>query len=235
LLLPVLIGASAMYGIAIATEVASIGIAYAILGGLVVYRSFDWKQIYPALVGTASLAARFLANAPGGAYGFLAGSVVLFIILGSVLEGIPAMVLFGPLLFPVAKQLGVREVHYAMVAILAMGIGPVLSAVQSRPPLGPSQGHPMPTGGRSRFIASQHPFCVLNSSLGARNRPENLEVGWSLQHAIIAAAARMVLVNRAAQRFAPEAGCLVHIGGLAIDQHGAQTGTVHFSASHASS
>jgi TRAP-type C4-dicarboxylate transport system permease large subunit len=33
------------------------------------------------------------------------------------------MVLFGPLLFPVAKQLGVHEVHYAMVVILAMGIG----------------------------------------------------------------------------------------------------------------
>ena len=46
-----------------------------------------------------------------------------FIVLGSVLEGIPAMVLFGPLLFPVARQLGVHEVHYAMVVILAMGIG----------------------------------------------------------------------------------------------------------------
>jgi TRAP-type C4-dicarboxylate transport system permease large subunit len=33
------------------------------------------------------------------------------------------MVLFGPLLFPIAKQLGVHEVHYAMVVILAMGIG----------------------------------------------------------------------------------------------------------------
>ena len=44
-------------------------------------------------------------------------------ILGSVLEGIPAIVLFGPLLFPVAKAMGVHEVHYAMVIILAMGIG----------------------------------------------------------------------------------------------------------------
>jgi len=44
-------------------------------------------------------------------------------VLGSVLEGIPAMVLFAPLLFPVAKAIGVHEVHYAMVIILAMGIG----------------------------------------------------------------------------------------------------------------
>ena len=50
-------------------------------------------------------------------------SIVVFIILGSVLEGIPAIVLFGPLLFPIAKQIGVHEVHYAMIVILAMGIG----------------------------------------------------------------------------------------------------------------
>ena len=38
-------------------------------------------------------------------------------------EGIPAIVLFGPLLFPIARQVGVHEVHYAMVIILAMGVG----------------------------------------------------------------------------------------------------------------
>ena len=43
--------------------------------------------------------------------------------LVSVLEGIPAIVLFGPLMFPIARQVGVHEVHYAMVVILAMGIG----------------------------------------------------------------------------------------------------------------
>jgi len=50
-------------------------------------------------------------------------SIVAFIVLGSVLEGIPAIVLFGPLLFPIARQVGVHEVHYAMVVVLAMGIG----------------------------------------------------------------------------------------------------------------
>ena len=33
------------------------------------------------------------------------------------------IVLFGPLLFPIAKAVGIHEVHYAMVVILAMGIG----------------------------------------------------------------------------------------------------------------
>jgi TRAP-type C4-dicarboxylate transport system permease large subunit len=60
---------------------------------------------------------------PGGKWGFLAASIVGFIVLGSVLEGIPAIVLFGPLLFPVAQTVGIHEVHYAMVVILSMGIG----------------------------------------------------------------------------------------------------------------
>jgi TRAP-type C4-dicarboxylate transport system permease large subunit len=53
----------------------------------------------------------------------MAVSIIAFIILGSVLEGIPAIVLFGPLLFPIARQVGIHEVHYSMVVILAMGIG----------------------------------------------------------------------------------------------------------------
>ena len=53
----------------------------------------------------------------------MAASVAAFVVLGSVLEGIPAIVLFGPLLFPIARAVGIHEVHYAMVVILAMGIG----------------------------------------------------------------------------------------------------------------
>ncbi len=60
---------------------------------------------------------------PGGTPVFLGVTIVAFVILGSVLEGIPAIVLFGPLLFPIARQVGVHEVHYAMVVVLAMGIG----------------------------------------------------------------------------------------------------------------
>ena len=31
--------------------------------------------------------------------------------------------LFGPLLFPIARSMGIHEVHYSMVVILAMGLG----------------------------------------------------------------------------------------------------------------
>jgi tripartite ATP-independent transporter DctM subunit len=149
LVLPVLIRFAVVNGVATATEVSTIGIAYTVLAGLVIYRRFDWARLYPMLVDTASLSGAILfiiglascmawaltqsgfshslavamGAMPGGARGFLGVSILAFIVLGSVLEGIPAMVLFGPLLFPIARHLGVHEVHYAMVVILAMGIG----------------------------------------------------------------------------------------------------------------
>jgi tripartite ATP-independent transporter DctM subunit len=149
LVLPVLIRTAVVEGVATATEVSTIGIAYCLVVGVLVYREFDWRRAYPMLVETATLSgailfiigaatgmawaltqsgfsqslAHAMAGVPGGQWGFLAVSVLAFIVLGRVLEGIPAMVLFGPLLFPIAREMGVNEVHYAVVIILAMGVG----------------------------------------------------------------------------------------------------------------
>ena len=147
--LPFVIRYTVIQGVATATEVSTVGVVYTALLGLIVYRQFDWRRIYPILVETVSLTGAVMmiigtatgmawaltqsgfslwlvsamAAVPGGSWGFLTVTIVAFIILGSVLEGLPAIVLFGPLLFPVAKAMGVHEVHYAMVVILAMGIG----------------------------------------------------------------------------------------------------------------
>jgi len=149
LALPFVIRAAVVEGVATATEVSTIGIVFTIFAGLVIYRQFDWARLKPMLIETASLSgailliigtatgmawgltqsgfSRSLATAmtglPGGPAIFIAVSIVAFMILGSVLEGIPAIVLFGPLLFPIAHTVGVHEVHYAMIVILAMGIG----------------------------------------------------------------------------------------------------------------
>ncbi|MFV0280662.1 MAG: TRAP transporter large permease subunit [Rhodoblastus sp.] len=153
LALPFLIRAAVVEGVATATEVSTIGIVYAAFVGLVGVVFFkqriEWGRLWPMLVDTAALSgailiiigaatamawaltqsgfsrqlAQSMAGMPGGAFGFMAVSLVAFVVLGSILEGIPAIVLFGPLLFPIAKQLGIHEVHYAMVVILAMGIG----------------------------------------------------------------------------------------------------------------
>jgi tripartite ATP-independent transporter DctM subunit len=149
LLLPLLIRLFVVDGIATATEVSVVGILYTAIVGIVIYREFPWRRLYGTLIDTATLSgalllilatatsmgwaltqsgfaqqlADLLAHAPGGTAGIMLFSIVMFAVLGSVLEGIPAMVLFGPLLFPVAKAAGINEVHYAIVAVLAMGFG----------------------------------------------------------------------------------------------------------------
>ncbi len=149
LILPFIIRAAVVEGVATAVEVSTIGIAYTVAAGIVIYRQFDWRRIWPMLVDTASLSGAILfivgtatamawaltqsgfshtlattmANVPGGGAGFMAFTIVVFIILGSVLEGVPALVLLAPLLFPIARSMGIHEVHYSMVVILAMGVG----------------------------------------------------------------------------------------------------------------
>lgn len=149
LLLPFVIRTAVVEGIATATEVSTIGIIYTCLAGLLIYQRFEWRRVYPLLVDTAALSAAiifiigaatamawsltqsgfandltvWMKELPGGHVTFMLVSIALFVVLGSLLEGIPAIVLFGPLLFPIAKLVGIHEVHYAIVVILAMGIG----------------------------------------------------------------------------------------------------------------
>ncbi len=149
LALPLVIRGAVVEGVATATEVSTIGIVYAVAAGLLIYRRFDWSRLQPMMVQTVTLSGAilliigaatamawaitqsgisrglllWLTAVPGGAATFMAMSIAIFIVLGSVLEGIPAIVLMGPLMFPLAKQLGIHEVQYAMVAILSMGIG----------------------------------------------------------------------------------------------------------------
>lgn len=149
LALPFIIRAAVVEGVATATEVSTIGIAYTLIVGTAIYRELALRRLWPALVDTAALSGAILiiigtatamawaltqsgfsrqlatsmSQMPGGAAGFMAVSLLAFVVLGSVLEGIPAIVVFGPLLFPIAKQFGINDVHYSMVVVLAMGIG----------------------------------------------------------------------------------------------------------------
>jgi tripartite ATP-independent transporter DctM subunit len=152
LALPLLIRIAVLEGAATATEVSTIGVAYVVMVGLVMHlfmRHIDFKRVYPMLLEATALSGSILliigmasamawaltqsgfsanlvdiiGDLPGGTVTFMCVTIVTFLILGSVLEGIPAIVLFGPLMFPLAEMLGIHPVHYAMVVILAMGIG----------------------------------------------------------------------------------------------------------------
>lgn len=50
-------------------------------------------------------------------------SIAILIVMGSVLEGAAALIIFGPLLVPVATTLGIATLHYGIVLVIAMGIG----------------------------------------------------------------------------------------------------------------
>nr|WP_242444475.1 TRAP transporter large permease subunit [Advenella sp. S44] len=152
LVLPIIIRVCVVEGVATATEVASIGIVYVIIYAIIVQLAtggVEKSRIYPMLIEATSLSGailliigvatamawaltqsgfsttlvEFMTHIPGGVFGFMTVSIVLFVLLGSILEGIPAIVLFGPLIFPAAQAMHIHEVHYAIVIILAMGIG----------------------------------------------------------------------------------------------------------------
>jgi len=144
----VVIRVTVLEGIATATEVSTVGIAYVLIVAAFTHKQVKWKRIGPILVESAVLSGAVLLiagsatamawaltqsgfsrglvqlmTAAGGKWPFIAISMVVFVILGSVLEGLPVIVLFGPMVFPVARALGMSDVHYAMIIIIAMGIG----------------------------------------------------------------------------------------------------------------
>ncbi len=80
--------------------------------------------------GMAQQLADFMTNLPGGWVSFMVVTIVVFIVLGCLLEGLPAILLLAPLMFPIAKKLGINDVHYAMVVVTSMNIGLMM------PPIG---------------------------------------------------------------------------------------------------
>jgi TRAP-type C4-dicarboxylate transport system permease large subunit len=71
-----------------------------------------------------------MTTLPGGAMAFLAMTIVVFLVLGCILEGLPAILLLAPIMFPIAKKLGIHDIHYSMVLVTAMNIGLMM------PPIG---------------------------------------------------------------------------------------------------
>jgi tripartite ATP-independent transporter DctM subunit len=156
LVLPFIIRSAVGGGVATATEVSTIAVLYAMIVGIVLYGGISRAKFYAMLVETAALSgailmilgtasamawaltqtgfanqlALWMSNLPGGWLSFMGITIVVFIILGCVLEGLPAIVLMAPLMFPIAKKLAINDVHYAMVVVTSMNIGLMM------PPIG---------------------------------------------------------------------------------------------------
>jgi tripartite ATP-independent transporter DctM subunit len=149
LVLPFLIRIAVGEGVATATEVSTIAVLYALIIGIFLYGGIGLRTFYGMLVETAALSgaillilgtalamawaltqtgfaqqlAAFMGGLPGGWIIFMAMTIVVFLVLGCVLEGLPAIVLMAPLMFPIAKNLGINDIHYSMVVVTAMNIG----------------------------------------------------------------------------------------------------------------
>ena len=156
LVLPFLIRSAVGGGVATATEVSTIAVLYAMLIGQVLYGGLSRRSIYKMLVETAALSgaillilgtasamawaitqsgvvqhlSQFLTTLPGGWVAFMLVTVVVFLVLGCLLEGLPAVLLLAPIMFPIAKKLGIHDIHYSMVIVCAMNVGLMM------PPIG---------------------------------------------------------------------------------------------------
>ena len=156
LALPFLIRTLVGEGVATATEVSTVAVIYAMLIGHVLYGGLSPRKVYGMLVDTAALSgtvllvlgsasamawaitqsgvvqglSQALTTLPGGVFAFMAVTIAVFVLLGCLLEGLPAVLLLAPIMFPIAKTLGVNDVHYAMVIVCSMNVGLMM------PPIG---------------------------------------------------------------------------------------------------
>jgi tripartite ATP-independent transporter DctM subunit len=149
LLVPLILVVGVVGGIATPTEVSSFGVVYAVLVALVLYRSVRLRSLGTAIAhaaltsgmilfmissgaafswtltigGLPQLINLFLSSLGGSPAVFMITSIVTLFMMGSMLEGLPSLLIFGPLLLPLAAQYGINELHFGIVLIISMGIG----------------------------------------------------------------------------------------------------------------
>lgn len=154
-LVPVIVVGGIIGGIASPTESATFAVVYGFAAAIVVYRSIGLRTGCIALrdaaltagmvlfmVSTSNLVSqaividglgRTLAAAFASLHSptiFLLGTVIVMIVVGFILEGIPAILIAAPILLPVATRAGIDPLQYGIVLTMAVGIGVFL------PPIG---------------------------------------------------------------------------------------------------
>ncbi len=156
LLMPIIIFGGILGGIFTATEAGAVAVVYGLFVGVVVYRVIDLRRLYTILletvrvsgqimllVGVASLFAWLLSSqrvpqalsaaiqgVASGPILFLLLSIVAMLLLGAVLDGLPAMIMLVPVLMPMAVQFNVDPLHFGIIIIATIGVGLFL------PPIG---------------------------------------------------------------------------------------------------
>jgi C4-dicarboxylate transporter, DctM subunit len=156
MVVPVLIIAGFYFGAFTATEAGALVAAYAVAAALLYYRNVTpWEMLKLVHESALLTAAVVFLLAVASVYQFLMGMLgvpvllgellrpfqatpwlfllavsVIVILFGMVLEGLPAAVVLIPVVFPIAKSIGIHPVHFNVVLTAAVGIGLFL------PPIG---------------------------------------------------------------------------------------------------
>lgn len=156
MVMPVIIFGAIFGGITTVTEAAVVAVLYAAFVGLAVYRRFRVRDLpgillastintamIMLLVGVATVfswiltvervpqaVAVLVTGISASPWIFLLVSNIIFIVFGAILEGLPALIVFVPVMYPIAMQFGIDPLHYGILIIASIGIGIFL------PPIG---------------------------------------------------------------------------------------------------
>ena len=156
LMMPVIIFGGIFAGIFTATEAAAVATVYAFIVSVFVYREISWKDLYRILLDTAVMTGvvcllvgaatgfswilasyqvprmigDFIGAMSQGRAVFLLMSVAVFFFFGMILDGLPAILIFFPIFYPIAQSLGLDPVHFGVLVIAVVGISIVA------PPIG---------------------------------------------------------------------------------------------------
>ena len=156
LMMPVIIFGGIFAGIFTATEAAAVATVYAFIISFFVYQEITRQDLYKILVDTAVMtgvvsllvgaATGFswilatyqvprmigdsIVSVGGGQYTVLILTIAVFLFCGMILDGLPAILIFFPILMPIALSLGVHPLHFGVLVIAVVGIAIVA------PPIG---------------------------------------------------------------------------------------------------
>lgn len=149
LLCPVIVLGGIYSGFVTPTEAATISVFYAIIVSLFIYKSIKFSEIIPLLresVKTYGGLAFVLAFATAfgrvlsltkatkvvedfiltnfhSSFAVLTVLVVVFLILGMVMDTGPAIIILAPVLLPAVQALGVDPVHFGVILVCCLSIG----------------------------------------------------------------------------------------------------------------
>ncbi len=149
LMSPVIVLGGIYSGIVTPTEAACISVFYSLFVSLVIYKSFTVREIIPflanavkayaplcfvlafaiafgrvlALAKAPALIENFILNNFSTGTSVLTGVVVIFLLLGMVMDTGPAIVILSPILLPAVQSLGVDQVHFGVIMVCCLSIG----------------------------------------------------------------------------------------------------------------